>query len=123
MSAKMDKKGAPQATPPVNIHNAADFKSIYVNFVQTAASATDISIGVGETSPTQTDTVDLEMRARLVMAPLQAKIMVGMLIQAIQQYEKQFGEIVIPPAMSAQLSAGVPRTVAVEKGKDSTEGD
>jgi len=78
---------------------------------------------VGEASPTQTGIADLEMKARLVMAPLQAKIMVAMLIQAIQQYEKQFGEIVIPLALSAQLSAAVPKTAALEKGKDSTEGD
>jgi hypothetical protein len=123
MSPNESKKGPRKAVSEPSVHNAPDFKSVYVNFVQTAASPTDISIGVGEASPTQTGIADLEMKARLVMAPLQAKIMVAMLIQAIQQYEKQFGEIVIPLALSAQLSAAVPKTAALEKGKDSTEGD
>lgn len=119
MSAKTNKKSSPQP----QIHRAADFKSIYVNFVQTAASPTDISIGVGETSPTETGIPDLEMKARLVLAPLQAKIMVAMIFQAIRQFESQYGEIAIPPAVSAQLSATVPETTASEKGKDPTEGD
>ena len=100
MRAKTNKNSSPQP----QIHNAPDFKSIYVNFVQTAASATDISIGVGETSPTQTGATDLEMKARIVVAPLQAKIMAAMLFQAIQQFEKQYGEIVIPLAVSTQLA-------------------
>jgi hypothetical protein len=112
MSAKTNKKSPPQP----QIYNAADFKSIYVNFVQTAASPTDISIGIGETSPTQTGATNLEMKARIVMAPLQAKIMAAMLVQAIQQFEKQYGEIVIPPAVSTQLA------VPVLKGRHSPEG-
>lgn len=119
MSTKKNEKSSPQP----HIHNAADFKSIYVNFVQSAASATDISIGVGETMPTQTGVIDVEIKARLVMAPLQAKITVGMLVQAIRQYEKQYGEIVIPLALSAQLSVAAFGTTVLEKGGDSTEGD
>jgi hypothetical protein len=119
MSAKTNKKSSHQP----QIHKAADFKSIYVNFVQTAASPTDISIGVGETSPTETGVPDLEMKARLVLAPLQAKIMVAMIFQAIQQFEKQYGEIAIPAAVSAQLSVPLRGAEALDKGGHSTEGD
>jgi hypothetical protein len=119
MSAKTNKKSSPQP----QIRNAADFKSMYVNFVQTAASAMDISIGVGEGLPSNTGIIDIEMKARLVMVPLQAKVLVGMIAQAIRQYEEQFGEIAIPSALSDQLPAPRLGTAALEKGKDSTEGD
>jgi hypothetical protein len=52
------------------------------------------------------------------MAPLQAKIMAGMLVQVIQQYEKQFGKITIPQEVLSQLPAGWP----LGESK-STEGD
>ena len=119
MSAKTNtKKSSPQ--PP--IRNAADFKSIYVNFAQTAAGPTDISLGVGEAGPTQAGIVEVEMKARLVMAPLQAKIMLMMLVQVIQQYEKQFGKIAIPGALSAQFSGDMRNGSPLGGGDSKTEG-
>jgi hypothetical protein len=119
MSAKTNKT---KSSPQPQFHDAADFKSIYVNFAQTASSPADISLGVGETMPTHTGIVNVEMKARLVMAPIQAKVVFAMLFQAIQQYEQQFGKIAIPPVLSAQLSAtGAPGASAQEE-IDSTEG-
>ena len=122
MSANAKKKDAAKETPKANIHKAVDFKSIYVNYIQTASSASDISIGIGETSPTPTGIVDVEMKARLVVAPLQAKIMLGMLFQVIQQYENKFGVIAIPPVVAEQLAAAVRGISALESHNDSTEG-
>jgi hypothetical protein len=119
MSAKANKK---KSSPQPQIRNAADFRTIYVNFAQTAASPMDISLGVGEAGPTNTGTVEVEMKARLVMAPVQAKVMLGMFFQVIQQYEKQFGKIAIPDAVAAQLMAPVPGISAWE-GADPTEGE
>ena len=119
MSAKTNKI---KSSPQPQIRNAADFKTIYVNFAQTAANPMDISLGVGEASPTNTGIVEVEMKARLVMAPLQAKIMLGMLVQVIRQYENQFGKIVIPTAIAAQLSEEI-RNVPPLASSDSTEGD
>jgi uncharacterized protein DUF3467 len=115
MSAKANKKSSPQP----QIRNAADFRTIYVNFAQTAANVMDISLGVGEAGPTQAGVAEVEMKARLVMAPLQAKIMLGMLFQVIQQYETQFGKIMIPDAVASQFVAPVPDS----DNKGSTEGD
>jgi hypothetical protein len=111
MSTKKKSPRQPQ------FRNSADFNSLYVNFMQTAASPMDISIGVGETSPTETGVVDVEMKARLVMAPLQAKVMVTMLVHAIKQFEAQFGEIAIPAALSMGQVADL------KEGEHSTEGD
>jgi hypothetical protein len=119
MSAKTNKT---KSSPKHQIRNAADFKSIYVNFAQTAASPADISLGVGETMPTQTGITDVEIKARLVMAPVQAKIMLGMLYQVIQQYEQQFGKIAIPPVLAAQLSVAAARGASAAEEIDSTEG-
>jgi hypothetical protein len=62
------------------------------------------------------------MKARLVVAPLQAKIMLGMLFQVIQQYEQKFGAIAIPPVVAAQLAAAVRGIAALESHNNSTEG-
>lgn len=77
---------------------------------------------MGEAGPTQTGVLEVEMKARLVMAPMQAKIMLGMLFHIIRQYEAQFGMIEIPSVVASSLTAPVPGTSAVGKG-DSTEGD
>ncbi len=119
MSAKVTKK---KSSLQPQIHNAADFKSIYVNFAQTAAGVQDISLGVGEAIPTQTGVVDVEIKARLVMAPIQAKIMVALLVQVIQQYEKQYGKIVMPSVLAGQFPAAAPGASA-SQGGDLTEGD
>jgi hypothetical protein len=119
MSAKTKNT---ESRPEPQIRNAADFKSIYTNFVQTAASPSDISIGVGEAMPTQAGIAEVEMKVRLVMAPMQAKIMVAMLIQVIQQYESQFGEIVIPDAVAVQLTRRMPAVPNLDREKP-TKGD
>jgi hypothetical protein len=99
------KKNQRKASPEPRLHNAADFKSIYVNFVQTAANVTDISIMAGEASPSETGVPEIEMKVRLVVAPIQAKVMLGMLLEVIRQYEEKFGKIAMPAPMAAQMAA------------------
>ena len=119
MSAKTNKT---KSSPEPHIRNAADFKSIYVNFAQTAASPADISLGVGEAGPTLEGVVEVEMKARLVMAPMQAKILVAMLVHVIRQSEGQFGKIMIPPVVASQLVPEMPETSDLGS-EGSTEGD
>jgi hypothetical protein len=119
MSAKTSKKTPPQP----QISNATDFRSIYVNFAQTAAGPTDISLGVGEALPTNSGVVGVEMKARLVMAPLQAKIVLAMLFQVIRQYETQYGKIAIPDLLAEQLSDRMPEAASASGSAQSTEGD
>jgi hypothetical protein len=99
------KKNQGKVSLRPQFRNAADYKSIYVNFVQTAANATDISIMAGEASPSETGVPEIEMKVRLVVGPIQAKIMLGMLFEVVQQYEKQFGRIAMPAPMAAQMAA------------------
>lgn len=103
MSATANKKKSPESIPAPQFRNAPDFKSVYVNFVQSAATPVDISLIVGDANPTPSGVPDIEMKLRLIMAPLQAKIMVAMLHQVIRQYEEQYGKIPIPPGLVAQL--------------------
>jgi hypothetical protein len=119
MSAKTNNT---KSRPESQIRNAADFKSIYTNFAQTAASPADISLGVGEAMPTPAGIVEVEMKVRLVMAPMQAKIMLAMLFNVIRQYEGQFGSIVIPPVVAAQLAADLPEVPNLD-GEKSRVGD
>jgi hypothetical protein len=119
MSAKTNNT---KSRPESRIHKAADFKSIYTNFAQTAAGPTDISLGIGEAMPTDAGIVEVEMKVRLVMAPMQAKIMVAMLFHVIQQYEGLYGKIAIPDTVAAQLNKHLPEVPNLD-GEKSTEGD
>jgi hypothetical protein len=105
MSATANKKKPPTTTPAPGFHNADDFKSVYINFVQTAATPLDISLFVGDANPTPSGVPEIEMKLRLVMAPMQAKVMLTMLFQVIKQYEEQYTKIVIPPNLVGDLPA------------------
>jgi hypothetical protein len=106
MTTNKTKKNPSQQQP--ELFRSADFKSLYTNFAQTSASPADISLVVGEASPSESGTAIVEMKARLVMAPIQAKVLLGMLAHVIQQYETQFGQIVIPDAVLSQLTFAIP---------------
>jgi len=75
---------------------APDFKTIYTNFVQGAFSPLDIFLVVGEgMGPGIDGKPFVVQRAKIIMAPVEAKIVAAILNQAIAQYEKQFGRIVV----------------------------
>jgi hypothetical protein len=80
----------------LKIHKAADFKSLYSNWVQVSASPFDISLVVGEATAPDQATVEVEQKVRIFFHPMEAKSIVAMLTQSLEDYEKQFGEIVTP---------------------------
>jgi len=105
MSATVNKKKTPEKDLGQVFRNADDFKSVYVNFVQTAATPVDISLIVGDANPTPRGVPDIEMKLRLIMAPLQAKVTLAMLLTVVKQYEEQYGKITVPAGMLAELPA------------------
>ena len=80
--------------PPVYT-KAADHKTIYSNVARTAVSPFDIRIVFGQVSDPVPDspaqhTAEL---ATVIMAAEQAKALIPIMLQAIQQYEALYGEI------------------------------
>ncbi len=108
MTPKSEKE-APQQ-PKVSFREAPDFKSIYVNWIQTATSQLEIVMIVAEMHPLGPEMhplgpggIEVEQKARVMMHPLQAKIVVEMLQNAIRSYEENYGEIKIPGGILAQV--------------------
>lgn len=91
-----EQVAAPAITPKLQMHKAADFKSLYVNWVQTSITPFDISLVVGEAVPVDQTTFDVEQKARINFHPIEAKVIAVMLAQALENYETQFGEVTVP---------------------------
>ncbi len=90
--------------------NSPDFKSIYSNFVQSGFTAFDIYLSFGETvGGTPDGTLPVEMKARVSMAPLEAKLVTLILASSVQKYEAQFGKIQVPQGVGLE---GVPTVPA-----------
>ncbi len=99
MTPKNDDENQP------SILAAPDLRSIYVNWIQLAGGATDFMMTVGEARPLQQGGAEVEQRARLFFTPVQAKVIVAMLGNAIREYEKKFGPINMPALLAEQINA------------------
>jgi hypothetical protein len=91
-----EAKAAAVSIPELKMRKAPDFKSHYVNWAQTTFSPFDISLLVAEFSPLEQGVFDVEQKVRLNFHPSEAKVIAGMLIQALAQYEQQFGKVTVP---------------------------
>jgi hypothetical protein len=99
---KDEQEVASANAPQIQAHKAADFKTFYVNWVQASFTPFDISLVIGEAFAADTpDTFEVEQKARIIFHPLEAKVVAGMLAQAIRNYEKQVGEVPVPRGLGA----------------------
>jgi hypothetical protein len=95
-----------------------DFHTVFSNRVRVAASATDFRLFFGETYPTATGEIKVIENFSVVVTPMQAKALSGILTEIIQKLEAQQGPIpvisetqtVAPPAETPQ-----PATSAMER--------
>jgi Protein of unknown function (DUF3467) len=95
---------AAPATPPVQVQPnfimAPDFKTIYTNFVNAAFSPLDIFFVVGEAVGTDPEGKPIVVqRGKVIMSPMEAKIVAAIMVHTVAQYEKQFGKIAVPKEM------------------------
>jgi hypothetical protein len=114
MSLNEQEKNASEANlHPPNFVKASDYKTIYTNFVQFGVTAFDISFLLGETAGVnEDDGFVVDLKARAVMSPAEAKVVWIFLGSTIQQYEKKFGPIVVPavalpPEVAGDKTEGV----------------
>ena len=73
------------------------FVEVYTNYVSFAASAWDMTIMFGRTVADDPRDPRIEQRASISLSPQTAKVLTHMLLQHIQQYEQQYGEIRLTP--------------------------
>ena len=87
----------PAAKPPgatrVQVHLPAGLEPIYSNFALITNSPSEIVVDFAQIMP---QVAQARVRARVVMTPLNAKLVLKALTDHLARYEAHFGEIVIP---------------------------
>jgi hypothetical protein len=106
-----EQHAAAAMEPKLQFHKAEDFKSFYVNWVQSSFTPFDISLVVGEFfSADEPGTFEVMQKARIILNPVEAKIISGMLLEALKNYQLQFGSVTVP--------SGLPGHEEVENAKE-----
>ena len=90
-------------TPPkpaagrVQVHLPADLEPIYSNLALITNSPSEIVIDFAQIMP---QVAQARVRARLVLTPLNAKLVLRALTDHLARFEAQFGQITIPDPTS-----------------------
>lgn len=83
--------------PSVQLEQAADYRESYANSVQIRASLWDFLLLFGTVKQTSAEQVSIQNFQGIYFSPQQAKALLNVLQQNIQQYEATFGEIRLEP--------------------------
>jgi hypothetical protein len=90
MSNKPEGKTPPKM-PPMRVPE--DIEAVYVNLVRIAHSPSEMVFDFAHLLPGRRPA---DVRARIVMSPLGAKLLLSALAENIKRYETSFGEIKLP---------------------------
>lgn len=93
-----------QATPPqtqINIELPAELEAIYSNFAIINHSPSEIVIDFARLMP---NVPKAKVHARIVLTPLNAKLLLKALQDNLTKYEGKFGEVRMPSDMSFEAS-------------------
>ncbi len=84
----------PPARPaPLNLVAPEGLESVYANLARISHSPADIVLDFAHSLPGETQA---GIKARIVMTPLSAKLLLRALTENLARYEAAFGEIVVP---------------------------
>lgn len=81
---------SPMGTTPVR---AADFKEIYANLCRIGFSNSDIQLTFSLGTNDAVGAAIIQEKTTIFLAPSQAKSVAGILVNAVKEFEAQFGEI------------------------------
>jgi hypothetical protein len=88
----------PQNPPPaVQLETTADYRENYANSVQLRVSLWDFFLIFGTIQQSRPDAVNIRSFQGIFLSPQQAKALLNVLHQNVQQYESAFGEIRLEP--------------------------
>jgi flagellar protein FlaG len=85
------------APPKINLVNGPDYREGYANSVQVRANLWDFFLMFGTLTQTAADAVSIQNFQGVYLSPQQAKALLNVLQQNVQQYESAFGEIRLEP--------------------------
>lgn len=78
---------------PLNVELPNDLEPIYANFVLISHSPSEIILDLAQMLPNQPK---VRVKARAVVTPLNAKLLLHALQENLAKYEATYGEIAIP---------------------------
>ena len=87
----------PQNQPALHLENSADYRENYANSVQIRVNLWDFFLMFGIANQTAPDNVSIVNFQGIYLSPQQAKALLNVLQQNVQQYESAFGEIKLEP--------------------------
>jgi hypothetical protein len=101
----MSDQPAPPALPTPNqqqmaIEIPANLEAVYTNFALITHSPSEVVIDFARVLP---NTPKTRVYARIVMTPLNAKLLLRALADNLNKYEAQYGQIVMPTNLADQL--------------------
>ncbi len=100
---------ATNAGVPLKFVRVPNFQVLYTNFVQSSVTPFDIALLIGQSTGFDgQQRLVVEHHARLIMSPLEAKIVNKILEGAIAQYEGIHGRIPEPPDIGLASSPMAP---------------
>ncbi|MGB8013631.1 MAG: DUF3467 domain-containing protein [Terriglobales bacterium] len=95
----------PEKMPEIEFTFSPDFKMFYVNHIQASFSPFDITFSMGEAiGAGSSGKFTIQNKARVTMAPLEAKIFLKILAGTIANFEKAIGPIPVPPGVMPEES-------------------
>ena len=83
----------PPAAPRVQIHLTANLEPVYANFAVITNSPSEFVIDLAQILP---QVPQARVRARVILTPLNAKLLNRALSEHLARFETQFGEIRVP---------------------------
>jgi hypothetical protein len=90
--------------PRTRVVRSPHFRTIYTNFVQSSFTPFDISVTLSENAGfNESEEIVIEQQARLVMAPLEARVLLRVLDNTIKLHERQFGKIPDPAGVLPEV--------------------
>lgn len=85
--------------PKIKLNNSTDFREGYANSIQVNVSVWDFLLTFGRLQQQTPEVVEVTNFQNIYLSPQQAKALMMILTQNIQNYEKAFGEIKLDPQM------------------------
>jgi len=87
------------AQPKINLTNTPDFRESYANSVQIHVSVWDFLLTFGRLQAQTPELVEVANFQNIYLSPQQAKALLMILQQNVENYEKAFGAIKLDPQM------------------------
>ena len=87
--------------PNIKLVNTEHYRENYANSVQVRVNVWDFFLVFGTLQQAAENEVEVHNFQGIYLSPQQAKALMSILRQNVEQYEKTFGEVKLDPAMPA----------------------